>query len=212
MAKIYLSRKIPEVGINLLKNAGHELVIYPEDRVIPKGELVAALKDGGYDAFLCQLTDKVDAEVFDAAGGQCKIFANYAVGYNNIDVEEAKKRGVVITNTPDVLTNTVAEYAVTMMLAVARRVGEAERFIRAGKYAGWAPELLLGNDLSGKTVGIVGLGRIGSRVAYHLTRGFEAKIIYYDIKQNADFDRNLANNFNFKKVFENQEAKIYQVE
>ncbi|MEK7076811.1 MAG: D-glycerate dehydrogenase, partial [Patescibacteria group bacterium] len=122
-------------------------------------------------------------------GRECKIFANYAVGFDNFDLEAARARNIIITNTPDVLTDTVAEHTFALMLAIAHRVCEADRFTRKGLYQGWAPLLLLGNDLSHKTVGIVGLGRIGSRVAHHAVRGFDAKIIYYDVKQNADFEK-----------------------
>ena len=138
---------------------------------------------------LCLLTDRVDDEIFEAAGKQCKIFANYAVGFDNIDVAAAKKRGILITNTPGVLTDTVAEHTFTLMLSIAHRVSEADRFTRAGRYHGWAPMLLLGADLSHKTIGIVGLGRIGSRVAHHAAKGFDAKVIYYDVKKNEEFER-----------------------
>ncbi|MEK7090583.1 MAG: D-glycerate dehydrogenase, partial [Patescibacteria group bacterium] len=128
-------------------------------------------------------------DVFDAAGPQCKIFANYAVGYDNVDIKAAADRNILITNTPGVLTNTVAEHAFALMLGLAHRICESDRFTRAGKYVGWAPMLLLGNDLSGKTIGIVGLGRIGSRVAHHAVSGFDAKVIYHDVKRNEDFEK-----------------------
>ncbi len=189
MSKIFVTRRIPEAGIKKLTDAGHEVVVNLEDRVLTKDELIATLSSGGYDAVLCLLTDKIDGEVFAAAGEQCKIFANYAVGFDNIDLAAAKDRGMMITNTPGVLTETVAEHAVTLMLAIAHRVAEADKFIRAGKYHGWAPMLLLGADLAGKTVGILGLGRIGSRVAHHVGHGFDCKVIYYDVKRNEDFEK-----------------------
>lgn len=187
--KIFITRKIPESGINLLKEKGYEVIINPEDKVLSKEELIGSLKGQGYDAALCLLTDKIDDDVLEAAGPQCKIFANYAVGYDNIYLEAAKKRGVAITNTPDVLTETVAEHTFALILSVSRRIAEADKFTREGKYIGWAPMLLLGDDFSHKTLGIVGLGRIGSRVAYHAAKGFNAKIIYYDIKQNENFEK-----------------------
>jgi len=126
------------------------------------------------------LTDTIDASVL-AAAPQLKIVANYAVGYNNIAVKELHDAGVVITNTPGVLTDTVAEFTVSLVLALTKRIPEGDRFTRAGKYVGWAPELLLGSDLAGKTLGIVGAGRIGSGVARRLANGFGMQIKYYDI-------------------------------
>jgi len=187
--KIYITRKIPEAGIKMLQNKGYEIGINPEDKVLTKEELLTALKGKNYDAVLCLLTDKIDDEVFSAAGSQCKIFANYAVGLDNIDLSAAKKRGIMITNTPGVLTETVAEHTFALMLAIAHRVAEADKFTREGKFKGWEPMLFLGADLSRKIIGIVGLGRIGSRVAQHAGRGFNAKIIYHDVKSNAEFEK-----------------------
>jgi len=189
MPKVYITRKIPDAGINKLKSAGYAVIISEKDGVLNKEELITAIRGNGYDAVLCLLTDRVDDEIFEAAGKQCKIFANYAVGFDNIDVAAAKKRGILITNTPGVLTDTVAEHTFTLMLSIAHRVSEADRFTRAGRYHGWAPMLLLGADLSHKTIGIVGLGRIGSRVAHHAAKGFDAKVIYYDVKKNEEFER-----------------------
>lgn len=187
--KIYITRKIPEAGIKILKDKGYEVVINPEDRVLTKEELIGALKGQIFDALFCLLTDKIDGEVMDSFGPQLKVVANMAVGFDNIDVEEAKKRGIMITNTPGVLTDTVAEHALALMLSIAHRIPEADKFTRAGKYVGWAPMLLLGNDLSGKTLGVVGLGRIGSRVAHHAVKGFEMKVLYYDVNRNEDFEK-----------------------
>ena len=189
MPKVYITRKIPDAGINKLKSAGYAVIISEKDGVLNKEELITAIRGNGYDAVLCLLTDRVDDEIFEAAGKQCKIFANYAVGFDNIDVAAAKKRGILITNTPGVLTDTVAEHTFTLMLSIAHRVSEADRFTRAGRYHGWAPMLLLGADLSHKTIGVVGLGRIGSRVAHHAAKGFDAKVIYYDVKKNEEFER-----------------------
>lgn len=186
--KVYITRRIPEVGVKMLQDKGYEVDVNPEDKVLSKDELISALKQKDYDAVLCLLTDTIDSDVFDASP-KTKIFANYAVGYNNIDVEEANKRGVVITNTPGVLTETVAEHAFGLLLSIAQRIAEGDRFTRAGKYVGWAPMLMLGNDITGRTLGILGLGRIGARVAHHASRGFEMKIIYYDIKRNEEFEK-----------------------
>ncbi len=188
MSKIFVTRKIPESGIEKLKSAGHEVDVSEKDGVLTRVELLEALHAKPYGAVLCLLTDKIDAEVFDAVPS-AKIFANYAVGTDNIDLGAAKTRGVTITNTPGVLTETVAEHAFTLMLAVAHRVTEADAFTRAGKYGGWAPLLLLGTDLSHKTLGILGLGRIGSRVVHHGARGFDMKVIYYDVSRNEQFEK-----------------------
>ncbi len=189
MAKIYITRKVPESGIKILKDKGYEVVINPEDRVLTKEELINNLKGQNYNALFCLLTDKIDGEVMDSFGPQLKIVANMAMGFDNINIEEAKKRGIMITNTPGVLTNTVAEHTFSLMLAIAHRIAEADKFTRALKWQGWAPILLLGNDLSGKTLGVVGLGRIGSRVAYHALKGFDMKVVYYDVKRNEDFEK-----------------------
>jgi len=187
--KIFITKMVPESGIKRLKDKGYEIVVNSEDRVLTKKELINSLKGQNYDALFCLLTDKIDGEVMDSFGPRLKIIANMAVGYDNINIEEAKKRGIMITNTPDVLTNTVAEHAFALMLAIARRIAEADKFTRALKWQGWAPMLLLGNDLSGKTLGVVGLGRIGSRVAYHAAKGFDMKILYYDVNRNENFEK-----------------------
>jgi glyoxylate reductase len=128
-------------------------------------------------ALVADPTVPVDAELLDAAEASLRVVANFAVGYDNVDVAACRERGVIVTNTPDVLTNATAELAVAMMLAAARRLGEAERIVRAGRWAGWEPSQLLGGELSGAVVGIVGLGRIGTRVA-ELLRGFEVELLY----------------------------------
>jgi len=189
MPKVFITRQIPEQGINLLKEKGYEIEVSDFDGVLPREQLLGKIK--GTDAVLALLTDKINAEFFDAAGQQLKIVANYAVGYDNIDVAEAKKRGVIVTNTPDVLTESVAEHAIALMFAMAHRVVESDKFMREGKYTGWAPMLFLGNDLAEKTVGLVGLGRIGSTVAKRLKQGFDMKIMYYDVNRNEALEKEL---------------------
>ncbi len=187
MGTIFVTRRIPDAGIELLRDAGHEVVVSEKDGVLTPQELAAALQEHPYDAVLCLLTDTIDATVLDAAP-QAKIFANYAVGFNNVDVAEAKKRGVVVTNTPGVLTDTVAEHTVALMLAVTSRIAEGDRMVRQGAYDGWAPMMLLGTDLKGKTLGLLGAGRIGSRVAEICGKGLGMQVIYYDIKQSREFE------------------------
>jgi glyoxylate reductase len=195
MPKIFITRKIPEAGIKKLSEVGYVVEVNPEDRVLSKEELISFLKKGGYDAVLALLTDKLDADIFETAGPQCKIFANMAVGFDNVDVEAAKKKGIMVTNTPGVLTDTVAEHTFALMLAISHRISEADRFSRAGKYKAWEPMLLLGTDVSRKVLGILGLGRIGSRVAHHAVRGFEMKVIYHDVKRNEEFEKEFSAQF-----------------
>ncbi|MBI4086366.1 D-glycerate dehydrogenase [Candidatus Kaiserbacteria bacterium] len=195
MGSVFVTRRIPEEGPAALRAAGHEVTVSEKDGVLTREELLTALKEKQYAAVLCNLDDKIDAEVMEAAGEQCKIFANFAVGFDNFDTEAAKKRGVAMTNTPGVLTDTVAEHAFALLLAIAHRVAEADRFTRAGKYEGWGPMLLLGTDVSRKTIGIVGLGRIGSRVAHHAALGFDMRVLYYDVKRNEEFEREIRAEF-----------------
>lgn len=174
--KVFVTRKILEEGLNMLRER-YDVEVSDYDGVIPREMLLEKVK--GVDALLSLLTDKIDAEVMDAAGPNLKIIANYAVGYNNIDVEEATKRGIMVTNTPGVLTETTADFAWTLLMAVARRIVEADKFVREGKFRGWEPMLLLGTDVFGATLGIVGFGRIGQAMARRAL-GFNMRVLYYD--------------------------------
>ncbi len=191
--KVFVTRKIPSRGLELLRQAGFEVLVSSYDRVLTKDELMKMGR--GADAILSQLTDHIDGVMMDAWGKQLKIIANYAVGFDNIDVVAAKERRVVVTNTPDVLTETVAEHTFALILAISHRIAEADKFSREGKYHGWAPELLLGTDVSHKTLGIVGLGRIGLRVAHHAVKGFDMRVLYYDIKRNENFEKEFGAEF-----------------
>jgi lactate dehydrogenase-like 2-hydroxyacid dehydrogenase len=194
MAQIYITRHIPDIGINLLRAAGHTVDVSTKDGVLTGDELKEALRAKPYDAVLCLLTDTINKDIFEAVP-TAKIFANYAVGFNNIAMQDAMDAGVTITNTPGVLNDTVAEFAVSLMLAVAKRIPEADAFTRAGKYVGWAPELLLGSDLKGKTLGILGAGRIGYEVARRAHFGFDMKIIYNDVNQVPALEKELGAEF-----------------
>ena len=167
----------------MLTLAGHTVDISAKDGILSKIELIDALHAQPYEAVLSLLTDKIDAEVF-AAAPHVKIFANCAVGVDNIDLVSAKASGVFVTNTPDVLTDTVAEHAVALMLSLTSRITEGDRFMREGKYHGWDPMLLLGIDLKGKALGIVGAGRIGSVFARIARQGFGMNIIYTNPSRN----------------------------
>ena len=174
--KVFVTRKILEEGLNMLRER-YDVEVSDYDGVIPREMLLEKVK--GVDALLSLLTDKIDAEVMDAAGPNLKIIANYAVGYNNIDVEEATKRCIMVTNTPGVLTETTADFAWTLLMAIARRIVEADKFVREGKFRGWEPMLLLGTDVFGATLGIVGFGRIGQAMARRAL-GFNMRVLYYD--------------------------------
>lgn len=187
MSKVFVTRKIPESGIELLKKAGLEVEVSDFDGVLPREQLLEKVK--GVDAILSLLTDKVDNELLDAAGAQLKVVANYAVGYDNINMVDVTAHKVIATNTPDVLTESVAEHAIALIFAIARKIVESDQFMRDGKYHGWGPMMFLGNDLVGKTLGLVGLGRIGAAVAKRMCDGFEMKVLYYDARRNEELEK-----------------------
>ncbi len=179
MPRIFVTRPIPESGVQILIDAfGRDSVtVSPNDRPITREELLEGVR--GLDALLPILTDTIDAEVMDAAGPQLGIVANFAVGFNNVDVNAATQRKIAVTNTPGVLTETTADLAWTLLMAAARRLGESERYLRDGKWTSWGPQLLMGMDIFSKTLGIYGMGRIGQAVARR-ARGFNMRVIYFD--------------------------------
>lgn len=192
--KIYITRKIPPSGIEMLKKQkGFKVVVSPHDRVLTKKELIK--NAAGCDALLSLLTDKIDGEVMDGIGKQLKIISNYAVGFDNIDLSAAKARGIMVTNAPGPeISRSVAEHTVALMLALAKRIVESDKYTREKKYKGWAPMLFLGTNLYGKTLGIVGLGGIGRMVAKMMS-AFEMKILYYDVKRAEDFEKEFGAKF-----------------
>ncbi len=194
MKSVFITRAVPGRAREILEEAGVAVFVSGKDAVLTHSELIGELAKRPYDGVLCLLTDAIDAAVFDAVP-TAKIFANYAVGFDNIDLSAAKARGVTVTNTPDVLTETVAEHTVALALALVRRVAEGDRFVRAGRYDGWAPSLLLGTDLTGKAAGLLGAGRIGGRVAHRLARGFGMRILYYDLKRSDALERDYGAEF-----------------
>lgn len=188
MSKVFITRKIPDEGINLLKKKGYTVTIYPEDEIIPRKELLRGVK--GVDALLSLLTDRIDGEVMDAAGKNLKIIANYAVGFDNVDLPAAAKRKIAVTNAPaSEVSETVAEHSFALMIGLAHRLCEADVYARAGKYQGWGPMVLLGVDLYGKTLGIIGSGRIGAAVAERAVKGFKMKVVYSDPRKNPEFEK-----------------------
>ena len=178
---VFVPRHIPEIGLQTMRDRGIEVVVHKG--IKNKKQLIKELKKRPYEGLVSLLQDTIDGEVLDAAP-TLRIVSNYAVGYNNIVLEDAKERGVIITNTPGVLTNTVAEHTVALILAASTRLVEADTFVRKGKFTGWEPELLLGRDLRGRRLGIVGAGRIGTRVAEIMFKGFGMEILYHDRNKN----------------------------
>jgi len=182
--RVYVSRPIPEPGLELLR-ASCDVEVKPTDELVPREELLEKVK--GRDALLCLLTEEIDAEIIET-GTDLKIIANYAVGYNNVDVESATRHDIWVSNTPGVLTNTTADMAWALMFAVGRRIPEADRFTRAGEYKGWSATMLLGGDIYGKTLGIIGVGRIGAAVAMRSV-GFNMRVLYSDVRSNKELER-----------------------
>ncbi|MFA7420368.1 MAG: D-glycerate dehydrogenase [Melioribacteraceae bacterium] len=182
--KVVITRKLPGEPEKLLKKNGFKVIVYKKDQTIPRHEFLKLTKDA--DAVLSLLTEKIDKEAIDNFS-KCKIVANCAVGYNNIDVPYAKEKSLVVTNTPYVLTDATADLTVALILACARRLREGEQMMRENKFTGWKPNMLLGFDLKGKTVGIIGAGRIGRATARRL-KGFGVKIIYFDRKKRDEFE------------------------
>ncbi|MBN2218922.1 MAG: D-glycerate dehydrogenase [Kosmotogaceae bacterium] len=176
MDKIFFTYKIPDEGLLLLK--GYDIMINTEDRFLSKEEIIQKAKDAV--ALVTLLSDKIDANLIESLP-KLKVIANYAAGYNNIDVEEARKRGVRVTNTPDALTDATADLTLALILATSRRIVEGDRFVRKHRFAGWKPDLLTGPSLKGKNLGIIGLGRIGRAVAKR-AQAFGMNVIYHNRK------------------------------
>lgn len=177
---IFITRQIPEAGLQILRKNFKNVIVNTKDRNLTHDELVKNVR--GVDALLCLLNDKIDAEVIKNMD-KCKVISNYAVGFNNIDIVEATKRGIVVTNTPGVLTDATADLTWALILAVTRRIIEADKFVRKKKFKGWAPMLLLGTELAGKTLGIIGAGRIGTAVGLR-AKGFKMKVLYFNTNRN----------------------------
>lgn len=181
---VYVTRRIPEEVIDSLREHC-DVEVNPENRPLTRDELLAKVRDR--DAVLTQVTDIVDDAVMAAAGPRCKIFANYAVGFNNFDLAAATKRGVMLTNTPDVVTDATVELTWTLIFTVSRRVVTADKFVRAGGFKGLDPMLMLGRELNGKTLGVIGAGRIGRSFAAKAP-AFDMQVIYHDVAPNAEFE------------------------
>lgn len=189
MAKVYVTRKIPGPELDRLLNSEHEVEVSPFDRVITPQEMLEKAK--GADAILTLLSERMTGEVMDELGDNLKIISNYAVGFNNIKVDEATKRGILVTNTPsDEVNESVAEHAWALLLALARRVVEADEVTRVGMYKGWEPAIFLGTNVVGKTLGVVGMGRIGEMMARRAA-GFNMKVLYHNRSRKEEAEKEL---------------------
>ncbi len=174
--KVFVTRLIPDRGLDVVKDFC-DADIWTDE--LPPSREVLLERMRGVNGLLCLLTDRIDAEVMDAAGSQLKVISNQAVGYDNIDVPAATQRGIPVGNTPDVLTDATADFSFALMMAAGRRLIEGERYVRDGKWKTWSPSLLLGVDFKGATLGLVGFGRIGKAMARRAA-GFDMRVLYYD--------------------------------
>jgi glyoxylate reductase len=177
--KVFVTRVIPEKGLEVIRDSC-DVDIWTNELPPTRDELLQHVH--GIDGLICLLTDKIDGEVMDEAGPQLKVISNHAVGFDNIDVPAATARKIPVGNTPDVLTDATADFAFALLMAVARRIPEGERYIHDGKWKTWGPMTLLGVDVRGATLGLVGFGRIGKALARRAL-GFDMRVIYYDPKE-----------------------------
>lgn len=182
--KVLITGKLPAVAEKLLKKHKLDVQVHDSDKPISKSKLLKLGKDT--DAILSLLTDKFNAEVINRLD-RCKIISNYAVGFNNINIKAAKKKNIVVTNTPDILTDATADLALALLLACARRIVESDNFTRKNKFEGWKPQLMLGVELRGKTLGIIGAGRIGQATARR-AKAFGLKIVYSNRSRKVEFE------------------------
>ena len=176
--KVYVTRKLPKEALDKINNE-FEMEVNPHDRALTRDELENAVKD--IDGLLCLLTDEIDEELLKI-NPYLQVIANYAVGYNNIDIDACTKNNIKVSNTPGVLTDTTADFAWSLLMSTARRVVEADRFARAGKFKGWGPMMFLGGDIYEKKLGLIGIGRIGQAVAKRAA-GFDMDVYYYDVNK-----------------------------
>ena len=190
--KVFITRELPEIAFKLLKKNKISFDYYKKDQPIPRELLLEKIKS--CEALISLLTEKIDSEIIDQMP-KCKIIANYAVGYNNIDIDYAKKKNIIVTNTPDVLTDSTADLTMALVLSCSRRLIEGEKLLRTKKFKGWKPKLLLGMELKDKTFGILGAGRIGSAVARR-AKSFGTNVIYVDSNRNQKLEKET----NAKKV------------
>ncbi|MBR0203015.1 MAG: D-glycerate dehydrogenase [Synergistaceae bacterium] len=182
--KVYVTRRLPEKVMQLMDKK-FEYDVSPEERLATREELINGVKN--YGAIVTMLNDNIDSEIISMAGPDLKLIANYGVGFNNIDVKAANSRGIYVSNTPGVLTDATADIAFTLLFSAARRVIEGDNIVRTGTFA-WAPKYMLGYDITGKTVGIIGPGRIGSNFGKKAALGFNMKVLYYGRHNSSELD------------------------
>lgn len=206
--KVFITRSLPGNVEKTLRENGHSVVTFKKDRPITKKELINYARNA--DAVISLLTDKIDSEIIENLK-KCEIIANYAAGYNNIDINYAKQKNIIVTNTPDILTNATADIALTLALTCSRRVIDGHDFVKKKKFKGWAPKLLLGLDICGKTIGIIGAGRIGQAVAKRF-KAFDTKIIYYNRSRKSDFEKKIgAKKVTLKKLMSDSDIITIQI-
>ncbi len=184
--RVYVTQRIPDQGLNLIRDFC-DATVWPEELPPPREEILRQTRD--CDGLVSLLTDTIDGELLDACP-QLRVVSNMAVGFDNIDVPAATARGVLVGNTPGVLTETTADFAFALLLATARRIVEGVDYARAGKWRTWGPMLLLGTDVHHATLGLVGLGRIGVEMAKR-ARGFDMRVLYYDVYRREDLEREM---------------------
>ncbi|NIM92803.1 MAG: D-glycerate dehydrogenase, partial [Anaerolineales bacterium] len=189
--KVYVTRRIPKPGLEAIQDVA-EVDVWPDELPPPYDVLMD--KVVGLDGLLCLLTDRIDSALMDAAGDSLKVISQMAVGYDNIDLMAATERGIPVGHTPGVLTDATADFTWALLMAAARRIVEADRYTREGRWKTWGPMLLLGQDIAGATLGIVGLGRIGQAVAKR-AQGFGMRLIYHDIRRWPDAEDSLGIEF-----------------
>ena len=189
--KVFILSSIPRSGIGLLREKGYTVDSYEGPAPIP--ETVIKERVAEADALIPLLSDTINEEIIEAAA-KLKIIANYAVGFNNIDLEAARKRGITVSNTPDILTPATADLTWALILSVSKRISEGDRFMRAGRFKGWGPQLLLGGDVTGKTLGIIGAGRIGRAVAKR-AKGFDMRVVYFSRHRNEEIEQEAGASF-----------------
>ncbi|MGI6252663.1 MAG: 2-hydroxyacid dehydrogenase [Aminivibrio sp.] len=186
LPRVYVTRRIQDAGLSLLPGRV-DFEVWEKDAPMDRATFLE--KASGVDGLLCTLSDRIDEELFSRCPN-LKVASNYAVGFDNIDVDEATRRGVLITNTPDVLTNTTADLAFTLLMATARRVVEANEFLRSGDWKTWSPNLLLGQEVSESVIGIVGMGKIGQAVARRAA-GFSMKVLFHNRSPKPEVEKEL---------------------
>ena len=185
--KVFITRKIPRAGIQILEEAGYDVETYSETK--PLSKTMFLKKIANTDAIIAMLSEEINKEVLEHAP-KLKVIANYAVGYNNIDVEYAHSKNILVTNTPDVLTEATADLTWALILGVTKRIAEADQFVRQGHFKGWHPMMMLGGDVAGKTLGIIGAGRIGQAVGSR-ARGFRMHVLYYSPTEKKQFEHQI---------------------